>query len=77
MSPKFEEGTCLVVDPEVLFDRFDGGVGVVVHGGKFIVRHVYSVGGFFILVPSNPAYYPRVVSADKTQVFRIALSVHG
>ena len=73
MSPKLEEGSYLIIDPEVRFSRFEGGIGVVAHEGRFKVRHVYAVGGSYILVPSNPAYYPEVVPADSAQVFHVAL----
>jgi SOS-response transcriptional repressor LexA len=73
MSPRLDEGSYLIIDPEVRFTRFNGGIGVVVHEGRFKIRHIYAVGGFYILVPSNPAYYPQVIRADGAQVFRIAL----
>jgi SOS-response transcriptional repressor LexA len=74
MSPKLEEGSCVIVDPEVQFTEFGGGIGVVARGGRFTIRHVYAVEESLILVPSNHAYYPEVVAAADAQVFRIILS---
>ncbi len=75
MAPKLDAGAVLVVNPEARFTSFDGGIGIAVRNGRFSVRHVYAVGDSFILVPSNPAFFPEVVPAEEVQVFRIAFSI--
>ncbi len=75
MAPKLDAGAVLVVNPEARFMSFDGGIGVVARDGRFSVRHVYAVGDSFILVPSNPAFFPEVIPAKDVQVFEIAFSI--
>ena len=72
MVPDLYPGDILIINPDVPFTNFKGGIGVIQHGETYLIRKIYKVGDMYNLVPSNELYEPDTAPVKDTRIFKVA-----
>ena len=76
MAPDLQKGDVLIINPDDKFTSIEGGIGVVIHKGQFLIRKIYIHKGDYLLIPANSSFKMEVSPIDDTQIFKVALRVH-
>lgn len=61
MEPRLHEDDMLIIDPH---QKFDSGIAVVQHRGRYYVRVVRELDNMYLLVPFDPAYKEEIIVPD-------------